>query len=77
LPSDDNGKERSIRPAVLIRKNILANGREAGAQTKALFMTIMRVLKLRGHNPVQVLVDALKTHVHSAQLPPLPQKITA
>jgi hypothetical protein len=40
-------------------------------------MTIMRALKLRRHNPVQVLVDALITHVHSAQLPPLPQKITA
>jgi len=37
-------------------------------------MTILRTLKMRGHNPVWVLVDALKTHVRSAQLPSLPQK---
>ena len=61
MPSDYNGGDRSIRPAVLISKNIFANGSEAGAQTQALFMTIMRTLKVRGHNPVQVLVDALKT----------------
>jgi len=30
----------SIHVAVLIRKNIFANGSEAGAQTQALFMTI-------------------------------------
>jgi len=37
-------------------------------------MTILRTLKMRNHNPVQILVDALKTHVRSAQLPSLPQK---
>jgi hypothetical protein len=59
----------------LIRANIFGNGSDAGAQTQALFMTILRTLKMRGHNPVWVLVDALKTHVRSAQLPSLPQKI--
>jgi hypothetical protein len=37
-------------------------------------MTIMRTLKMRGHNPVHILVDALKTHIRSAQLPSLPKK---
>jgi hypothetical protein len=46
-------------------------------QTQATFMTILRTLKMRGHNPVQVLVDALKSYVRSGQLPPLPAKITA
>jgi hypothetical protein len=32
---------------------------------------------MRGHNPLQVLVDALKSYVRSGQLPPLPSKITA
>ena len=59
------------------RKNSYANGSEKVAQTQATFMTIRRTLKMRGHNPVQVLVDALKSYVLSAQLPPLPTKITA
>jgi len=37
-------------------------------------MTIFRTLKMRGHNPMQVLVHALKAHVRSGQLPPLPKK---
>ncbi|NBU73747.1 MAG: hypothetical protein EBS30_00735 [Planctomycetes bacterium] len=53
MPSDNNSGERAIRFAVLIFKNIFANGSEAGgAQTQALSMTIMRTLKMRGHNPM-------------------------
>jgi hypothetical protein len=74
VPSDNSGGERAIRPAVLMRDNIFSNGGEAGAQTQAIFLTILRALKMRGHNPVQVLVDTLKTHVRSAQLPPLTKK---
>ena len=59
------------------RKNSYANSSVKVAQTQATFMTILRTLKMRGHNPVQVLVDALKSYVLSAQLPPLPTKITA
>jgi hypothetical protein len=77
VPPDNNAGERGIRPAVLIRKNSYANGSEKGAQTQAIFMTILRTLKMRGHNPVQVLVDALKSYVRSGQLPPLPSKVTA
>ena len=74
VPPDNNGRERAIRPAFLIRKNIFANGSDAWAQTQAIFMTIMHTLKMRSHNPVQVLVDALKNHVRWAQLPSLQQK---
>jgi len=77
VPSDNTGGEMAIRPAVLFRDNIFANRSEAGAQTQAIFLTIMRILKMSGNNPVQVLVDALKTHVRSAQLPPLTKKMTA
>ena len=77
LPQDNKAGERGIRPAVLILKNSYANGSEKGAQTQAIFMTILRTLKMRGHNPLQVLVDALKSYVRSGQLPPLPSKITA
>jgi len=77
VPSDNNGRERAIHLAVLICKNIFANGSDAGAQTQPIFMTIMHTLKMIGHNPVQVLVDALKNHVRWEQLLPLQQKITA
>jgi hypothetical protein len=40
-------------------------------------MTIFRTLKMRGHNPVQVLVDSLKSYVCLEQIQPLPTKITA
>ena len=46
-------------------------------QTQATFMTILRTLKMRGHNSVQGLLEALKSYVRSRQLPPLPTKITA
>ena len=77
VPPDNNAGERGIRPAVLIRKNSYGNASEKGAQTQATFMTILRTLKMRGHNPVQVLVESLKSYVRSGQLPPLPAKITA
>jgi len=77
VPPDNNAGERGIRPAVLIRKNSYANGSEKGAQTQATLMTILHTLKVRGHNPLQVLVVALKAYWHSGQLPPLPTKITA
>jgi uncharacterized protein (UPF0297 family) len=59
------------------QKNSYVNSSVKVAQTPATFMTISRTLKMRGHNPVQVLVDALKSYVLSGQLPPLPTKITA
>jgi hypothetical protein len=77
VPPDNNAGERGIRPAILIRKNSYANGSEKGAQTHAIFMTILRTLKMLWHNPVQILVDALKFYVRSGHLPPLPTKITA
>ena len=39
-------------------------------------MNILRTLKMRGHNPVQFLVDALKSYMRSEQLALLPTKIT-
>lgn len=59
------------------RKNSYANGSEKVAQTQATFMTIRRTLKMLGNNPVQVLVEVLKSNVLSTQLPPLLTKITA
>ncbi len=53
------------------------DGSERGEQTQSVLRTIMCTLKMCGHNPVQILVDALKSYVRSGKLPPLPTKITA
>ena len=77
VPPDNNGGERKGCLAVLIRKNSYGNGSERRAQAQAALMTIMRTLKIRGQNPVQILVGALKSYVRSGQLQPLLTKIMA
>jgi len=77
VPYDNNTAERAIRPAVIIRKNSYANRSEAGADMQAPLMSIFRTLKQRGHNPLQTIVQALRTHLKTGQLPPLPGKVTA
>jgi transposase len=72
VPPDNNHAERMIRPAVIIRKNSLCNRSADGAVTQAVLMSVYRTLRLRGHNPTQVVAQALKTYVQTGQLPPLP-----
>src|SRR6516165_7233777 len=76
VPSDNNHAERQIRPAVIVRKNIYANGSEEGAQTQAVLMSVFRTLKQRGHNPVSALIDAVRSHLKTGALPTLPGRIT-
>ena len=75
VPCDNNRAEREIRPAVIIRKNSLGNRSENGAQVQAVLMSIYRTLKLRGHDPLTTLVDALKHYVRTGSLPPLPDSV--
>ncbi|MGE5754740.1 MAG: IS66 family transposase [Planctomycetaceae bacterium] len=75
VPSDNNHGERQIRPAVLVRKNSYANGSEDGAGTQAILMSVFRTLKQRGHNPVSAVLDAVRVHLRTGQLPPLPAKV--
>jgi transposase len=77
VPSDNNQAERMVRPAVIVRKNSYANASEEGAQTQAVLMSIFRTLKQRGHNPVAIVHDALRTYLKTGQLPPLPAPVTA
>jgi transposase len=39
-------------------------------------MSIYRTLKQRGHNPIQTIVEAIRTYLQTGSLPPLPAKIT-
>jgi transposase len=73
VPFDNNHAEREVRPAVIIRKNSYGNRSEVGADAQAVLMTIFRTLKKRGHQPMQIIVEALRVYVLTGKLPPLPQ----
>jgi transposase len=77
VPFHNNLAERSIRPAVLLRKNSYGNRSEQGAITQAVLMSVFFTLKKRGHNPVTTLQKALTVYLETGQLPPLPQNIPA
>lgn len=77
VPFDNNHAERSIRPAVIIRKNSYGNRSDSGADLQATLMSIFFTLKKRGHNPILVIQDALATYLKTGQLPPLPAKATS
>ena len=72
VPPDNNPAERQVRPAVVMRKNILCNRSDAGARTQAILMTVFRTLRLRGHDPTKTVARALRTLLKTGSLPPLP-----
>jgi hypothetical protein len=72
VPFENNHAERSIRPAVIIRKNSYANRSLRGSDTQAALMSIFRTLKQRGYDLLDSIVQALKTYLTTGQLPPLP-----
>jgi hypothetical protein len=76
VPFDNNHAERQIRPAVIARKNSYANGSDEGAETQAILMSVFRTLKQRGHNPVYVVLDAVRAYLMTGQLPTLPGRVT-
>jgi transposase len=77
VPFDNNHGERSIRPAVIIRKNSYCNRSQRGADTQAMLMSIYRTLKQRGHDPIQTVANAVARYLTTRQLPPLSAKTTA
>ena len=77
VPFENNLAERSIRPAVLLRKNSYGNRSGTGADIQALLMSVFFTLKKRGHNPVDAISHALKQFLETGSLPPLPAKSTS
>jgi len=69
VPSDNNGGEREIRPAVQMRKNILGNRSQNGAHIQGVLMSIFRTLKLRGHDPTTTIVAALREMLQTGNYP--------
>lgn len=77
VPFDNNHAERAIRPAVIIRKNSYCNRSQQGADTQAVMMSVYRTLKLRGHDPIRTVIQAVQEHLMTGKLPSLPARITA
>jgi len=77
VPFDNNHAERSIRPAVILRKNSYGNRSQRGADCQAVLMSVFRTLKQRGHDPIRTVVAAIEHYLTHKQLPPLPPPKTA
>ena len=73
VPFDNNHAERSIRPAVILRKNSYGNRSQHGADCQAVLMSVFRTLKQRGHDPIRTTIDAVASYLATGKLPPLPQ----
>ena len=77
VPFENNLAERSIRPAVILRKNSYGNRSGQGSDIQAILMSVFFTLKKRGHNPVNAISKALKQYLENRALPSLPAKITS
>ena len=71
VPFDNNFGERSIRGAVIMRKNSYNNRSERGAKTQSVLMSVFFTLKQRGLNPVDTVKKALRIYIQTGKLPKL------
>jgi len=71
---DNNTAERAIRPAVMIRKNSYCNHSHRGALTQSVLMTVFRTLKLKGHQPLDTILNAVAEYSRTGSIPSLPAK---
>ncbi len=76
VPFDNHHAERSIRPAVILRKNSDGNRSSQGADCQAVLMSVFRTLKQRGHDPIRTVIDAVQQFLTTQHLPPLPRPKT-
>jgi transposase len=73
VPSDNNHAERTIRNAVVMRKNSYCNRSVEGAKTQAMLMSVFQTLKQRGYQGTDIVVEALRQYISTKKLPPLPK----
>ena len=71
VPYDNNFGERSIRGAVIMRKNSYNNRSERGAMTQSVLMSVFFTIKQRGLNPVATVKKAMKIYIETGKLPML------
>jgi len=72
VPFENNFAERTIRQAVIMRKNSYNN-----RSTQAILMSVLTTLKQRGLNPVKTLEQALRSYIKTGQLPTVTEIATA
>jgi transposase len=75
VPFDNNHAERSIRPAVVMRKNQYGNRSPSGAETQALLMSVYRTLQQRSHDPLTIITNAIVNYLQTGHLPNMPPKL--
>jgi transposase len=71
VPFDNNFGERSIRGAVIMRKNSFNNRSQKGAMTQSVLMSVFFTIKQRGLNPVDTVKKALEIYIKTGNLPKL------
>lgn len=77
VPADNNHAERTIRPAVQMRKASYGNQSEDGAHTRGVLRSIDRTLHQRGLDPLETTVAARRHCAQTGTLPPLPERTTS
>ena len=77
VPFDNSHAERSIRPAVIMRKNSYSNRSDKGARTQSTLMSIFRTLKQRNVNPISTIEQALRQYIQTGKLPPIPPRMAS
>jgi len=68
IPPTNNFAEQGIRNAVLFRKISFGNMTERGKRNVSIIMTIIRTAKLRGLNPIKVMMEIMGNNATSALL---------
>jgi len=71
VPFDNNHAERTIRGAVVMRKNSYCNRSKGGAQTQAILMSVFQTLKQRKVHVTNTITKALRLCLETKNLPML------
>ncbi|MCL2118197.1 MAG: transposase [Planctomycetaceae bacterium] len=75
VPFENNHAERTIRGAVVMRKNSDCNRSVEGAKTQAILMSVFQTLKQRNANVTKTIVNALHHFLKTKKLTSLAQAI--
>jgi len=75
VPSDNNQAERTIRNAVVMRKNSYCNRSVEGAKTQAILMSVFQTLKQRGYQGTDIVIETLRQYIATKKLPALPKTL--
>jgi pullulanase/glycogen debranching enzyme len=68
VPFENNHAERTIRGAVVMRKNSYCNRSASGAKTQAILMSVFQTLKQKNANVTKTIVKALHQYLKTKKL---------